>query len=87
MNTGIIFGMVTILVAILLNYLNLFCYRDYSNGTHEGEKEKHWLITYYVSWLIAMIPFAGLILELFYIWFRWTFYPSHRCTSRLFQEI
>ena len=86
MNTGIIVGMVTVIVAILLNWLNLFCFKDFSTNKKDGIKIKHWRITYVISWVIAAIPFVGCIFELL-----WTFHmcmtDEYKCTSKLFEKV
>lgn len=78
--------MLTIVVSIFLNYLNLFCFRDYSNGTKEGTKVKHWRITYIFSWIIPLIPIIGLIFE---AW--WTIenvdFHKYKCTSYWFNKV
>lgn len=86
MNTGIIIGMVTSVVAILFNFLNLFGFKDFSTGTKEGIKIKHWRITYVVSWVIASMPFLGFIIE--FCWFLQLLCSTkYRCTSKLFEEV
>lgn len=86
MNTGILIGMVASIAAILLNYLNLFGFRDFSTDTKDGIRIKHWRITYFVSWVIASMPFLGFIIE-----FCWTiqmiFHSGYRCTSNLFEKV
>lgn len=86
MNTGIIVGMVTVIVAILFNWLNLFCFKDFSTNTKDGEKIKHWRITYVISWVIATIPFVGCTFELL-----WTLHmcltEEYKCTSKLFEKV
>lgn len=86
MNTGIIIGIAATIAAILLNILNLWGFKDFSTGTKEGIKVKHWFITYYASWLIAIWPWIGLTVEI--LWFLQQFYkPGYKCTSMLFKEI
>lgn len=86
MNTGIIIGIATVIVAMILNVINLWGFKYFSTGTKNGEKVPHWFITYYVSWLFAIWPFYGLAIEL--LWFIQQYCkPGYKCTSMLFKEI
>lgn len=84
---GIIIGFILIGLAIIINYLNLFRfeYTESWNGHQKGERVKHWTITYYVSWIFALIPFFGILFEA--VWFVVQAGPcEYKCNSKLFKE-
>ena len=84
---GIFIGFLTIAISLFINYLILFkfvypCSRDFEDILL-GDKVKHWTITYYVSWIIALIPFVGFFIEV--LWLSYYLY-NYRCNSILFRE-
>ena len=77
---GIVIGIISIIVALILNYLNLYTMYDYD------EKVKHWVISYYLGWIIALIPVYGIIHEL--IWFIAQVGPcDYECKAIFFKEV
>lgn len=49
-------------VGLYLNYVNLYTFVDYND-----EKVKHYVFTYWISWIIPLIPIMGIIVEIFWI--------------------
>ena len=78
MNIGIIIGLMTVVLALILNYLILFKFEDY------GKKVKHFTITYYWTWLISLVPFVGFIWMI--VWFICYCAAGFKCTSKLFEK-
>lgn len=77
---GIVIGIISIIVALILNYINLYTMYDYD------EKVKHWVISYYLGWIIALIPVYGIIHEL--IWFIAQVGPcDYECKAIFFKEV
>ena len=80
MNIGIIIGIITIIIALVFNYINLYTMYDYD------ERVKHWVISYYIGWLIALIPIYGIIHQL--IWFLAQIGPcEYECKAKIFQNV
>ena len=86
---GIFIGLLLILLAIILNYLILFKMEVSSSyniyGREKGEKIKHWNITYYISWVISIIPIFGFICMALWF-FILVGVGDYKCTSKLFKE-
>ena len=80
MNLGIILGILSIIIALILNYINL--YTTYE----ENNKVKHWIITYYITWLIALIPIFGIIFEVAWFAFQILVF-EYDCKCFLFKEV
>lgn len=81
MDIGIIIGIITIIIALVFNYINLYTMYEYNN-----ERVKHWVISYYVSWIIALIPIYGIIHEL--IWFIVQLgICEYNCKAKIFQNV
>ncbi len=80
MNIGIVIGLLTIMVALYLNYVNLYTFKD-----HNGDKVTHWLITYWLSWLIPFIPFIGLIIEIVWL-ISLYFINEYETSAKIFEE-
>ena len=80
MNIGVIIGIITIFVALVFNYINLYTFYDC------GDRVKHWLISYYLGWVIALIPIYGIIHE--FIWFIAQLGPcEYECKAKIFQNV
>lgn len=80
MNIGIIIGVILVIIALVMNYMNLYTIYD------DDEKVKHYLINYYIGWIIAIIPFIGLLYQI--IWFTFqTFVFDYSCKSVFFKEV
>lgn len=80
MNIGIVIGVLSVIIALVMNYMNLYTMYD------GNEKVKHYLINYYIGWIIAIIPFAGLLYQI--IWFSiQTFVLEYSCKSIFFREV
>ena len=89
MNMGIFIGILLMVIALFINYLILFKLEYTEDKSWEkikkGDKVKHWLITYYLTWFIPFIPFVGFFIEL--VWFIIMVGPcEYRCTSKIFKE-
>lgn len=77
---GIVIGLITIFVALIFNYINLYTMYDC------GERVKHWVISYYLGWVIALIPIYGIIHE--FIWFVVQLGPcDYDCKATIFKEV
>ena len=78
MNIGIFIGLLTVVLALILNYLILFKFED------GGKKVTHFTITYYWTWFISLVPFIGMIWMI--VWFVGYCMADLKCTSVLFKE-
>ena len=77
---GIIIGIITIVIALVFNYINLYTMYD------RKEKAKHWVISYYIGWVIAIIPIYGIIHQ--FIWFIVQLGPcEYECKSVFFKNV
>ena len=77
---GIAIVIITIIIALILNYINLFSMYNYD------ERVKHWLISYYITWIFAVIPIFGLIFDA--LWFFIQIGPmDYTCKSVFFKEV
>lgn len=80
MNIGIIIGLLTVVIALILNYLILFKFEDDC-----GKKVTHFIVTYYWTWFLSLVPFIGMGSMI--TWFLVYVGPmEYRCTSILFKE-